>query len=88
MKYLMAYLFLVNAAGLLLMLADKKKALKKAWRISEATLLGVAAIGGSLGALIGMRVFRHKTRHLRFSLGLPLLLAMHTILLCFLLTKL
>lgn len=53
------------------MLADKRKAIKNAWRIPEATLMGIALIGGSLGCLIGMRIFRHKTRHPKFSIGLP-----------------
>ena len=54
MKYLMIYLLIVNAAGFLLMLVDKFKARKKLWRIPEATLMGVAAIGGSIGSLAGM----------------------------------
>ena len=57
------------------MLMDKQKAKHHAWRIPEATLLGIAAIGGSIGAILGMRLFRHKTRHLKFALGLPLILA-------------
>lgn len=79
-----AYLILINALAFLLMLADKHKARKKAWRIPEATLLTVAALGGSLGATIGMHLFRHKTRKLKFSLGLPLMLIAHILLLYFL----
>ena len=79
-----AYLLLINALAFLLMLADKHKARKKAWRIPEATLLTVAALGGSLGATIGMHLFRHKTRKLKFSLGLPLMLIAHILLLYFL----
>ena len=74
-QVLTAYLVLVNAAALALMLADKKKARRGAWRIPEATLLGIAVLGGSIGAIAGMYLFRHKTRHLKFSLGLPLILA-------------
>ena len=80
-----AYLLLINALAFLLMLADKWKAKKNAWRIPEATLLTVAALGGSLGATIGMNLFRHKTRKLKFSLGLPLMLIGHIVLLYFLL---
>jgi uncharacterized membrane protein YsdA (DUF1294 family) len=58
------------------MLADKLKAKRGAWRIPEATLMGIAAVGGSIGALIGMYCFRHKTRHLKFALGLPLILCL------------
>ncbi len=76
-----AYLLIINAASFVLMLVDKLKARKNAWRISETTLMTVAAIGGSLGAYMGMKLFRHKTRKPKFSIGLPLLLAAH-IMLC------
>ena len=79
------YLIILNAAAFLLMLADKLKAKRGAWRIPEATLLGTAAFGGSIGALAGMYLFRHKTRHLKFTLGLPLILIAQ-IALAFLLT--
>lgn len=77
MKYLYIYLLLVNAAGWLIMLIDKRRAKKNAWRIPEATLMTIAAIGGSLGSLIGMYQFRHKTRHKKFTVGIPLLLMVH-----------
>ena len=80
MNILIIYLLIINALSFLLMLTDKRRAVKKAWRIPEATLLGIAAIGGSLGAVVGMRLFRHKTLHLKFALGLPLLLVLHTML--------
>jgi len=80
MKPLFVYLFIINAAGFLLMLADKYKARKKHWRIPEATLLGVAIIGGSFGCLLGMHTARHKTKHLKFSLGLPVMLAIQIVL--------
>lgn len=79
------YLIIINAAGFLLMLADKLKAKRGAWRIPEATLLGVAAIGGSIGALAGMYTFRHKTRHMKFTLGIPLILIAQISLILFLL---
>lgn len=81
MKLLYLYLFLINAAAFVLMLADKIKAAKNRWRIPERTLLTVAAIGGSLGAVIGMNLFRHKTKHPKFSIGLPCMLAIHIVLL-------
>lgn len=77
MQILMIYLVIINAAAMLLMLADKVKAKKKAWRIPERTLLFTAAIGGSLGAFFGMQLFRHKTKHPRFALGIPVMLAAH-----------
>lgn len=74
MEFLYAYLLIVNASGFLLMLLDKQKAKKKRWRIPEATLMGVAAMGGSVGSLVGMYTFRHKTKHLKFTLGIPAIL--------------
>lgn len=74
-QFLPVYLLLINAAGFLLMLLDKRKAIKKQWRIPEATLMTVAALGGSVGSLAGMYLFRHKTRHPKFTLGIPAILA-------------
>ena len=74
--FITAYLVLINAAAFLLMLLDKQKARRGAWRIPEKTLLTIAILGGSAGAIIGMYMFRHKTRHLKFALGLPLILAL------------
>ena len=71
---ILLYLIIVNAAAFLLMLADKLKAKRGAWRIPEATLMGIAAIGGSIGALAGMYLFRHKTKHIKFTLGIPVIL--------------
>ena len=78
-KLLLIYLLTVNALGFILMLADKVKAKKKRWRIPEATLFLVAAIGGSIGSLVGMYTFRHKTKHLSFVLGMPLILAVQVV---------
>ena len=75
MKYFLLYLLLINALGFLLMLIDKWKAKHNRWRIPEATLMGGAAIGGSIGSLLGMYTFRHKTKHIKFTLGIPLILA-------------
>lgn len=80
MDILIYYLLIINALAFLLMLTDKRRARKNAWRIPEATLLGVAALGGSLGAVLGMRLFRHKTLHPKFSIGLPLMLSLHILL--------
>lgn len=72
---MLIYLLIINAAGLILMLADKIKAKKHLWRIPEATLFLTAVLGGSAGCLLGMYAFRHKTKHLKFTLGMPLILA-------------
>ena len=74
MKYFFLYLLLINAAGFFLMLTDKQKARKNRWRIPESTLIAVAALGGSIGSLAGMYIFRHKTKHLKFTLGIPAIL--------------
>lgn len=78
------YLFLVNAVAFFLMLADKVKAKKKKWRIPEATLIGSAIIGGSIGALAGMYTFRHKTKHPKFTIGVPVILVLQIVLAVFL----
>ena len=80
MPYLI-YLLLINALGFFLMLADKHKARKNLWRIPERVLMGTAMLGGSMGVLMGMRLFRHKTQHLKFSIGVPILLAVQIFLL-------
>lgn len=85
MKLVLICLLLINAAGLLLMLADKKKARKQLWRIPEATLLTVAALGGSIGILAGMYLFHHKTRKPKFFIGVPLILIAQLIAVFFLL---
>lgn len=77
MQALYIYLIIINAIAFILMLADKYKAKKNLWRIPEATLMGFAAAGGSIGALAGMYLVRHKTRHLKFTLGIPILLFIH-----------
>lgn len=80
MKLLLVYLLIINAAAFALMLADKWKAKKNRWRIPEATLMGTAALGGSIGALAGMYLVRHKTQHLKFTLGIPVILAAQIVL--------
>ena len=76
MKIILLYLFLINAAAFLLMLVDKIKARKNRWRIRESTLILSAVLGGSLGALAGMYLFRHKTLHPKFTIGIPVILAL------------
>ena len=78
-KILILYLLIVNANGFILMLVDKIKAKKNLWRIPEATLFLVAVIGGSIGSILGMYTFRHKTKHIKFIVGMPLILAVQVI---------
>lgn len=87
MKYLLVYLVIINALTLLFMLVDKVKAKRNLWRIPERTLLSLCALGGSLGGLLGMKLFRHKTLHLRFSIGIPVMLAVHVVILIFLVIR-
>lgn len=76
MKYFLIYLLLMNAVSFLLMLTDKWKAKRGYWRIPEKTLLLSAALGGSIGALAGMYLVRHKTQHPQFTIGIPVMLAL------------
>ena len=71
MIVILMYLLVVNLIGFVLMFVDKKRAQNNQWRIKEATLFLSAAIGGSIGAMLGMKVFRHKTKHLSFLIGMP-----------------
>ena len=87
MQILLIYLVIINAVSFLLMLADKYKARKNLWRIPERTLMVFAAIGGSVGALAGMYLVRHKTKHLKFTVGIPILLFVHILIGAWLLVK-
>lgn len=81
MKELIAFYFLIiNIIAFIIMYVDKVKAIKHEWRISENTLMTIAAIGGSVGALLAMNIFRHKTKHPKFYLGIPALLIIQLIL--------
>ena len=83
----LAYLAVMTIVGLIIMKADKAKAEKNKWRIKEATLFLISAIGGSLGTWAGMYLFRHKTKHWYFVVGMPLILILHIALLVFLFSK-
>lgn len=80
MEFLFLCLFLINAAGFFLMLTDKHRAKNNLWRIPEKVLLTVAALYGSFGILFGMKLARHKTKKPKFSIGVPILLALQVIL--------
>ena len=73
-EIILLYLLIINAVVFLLMLVDKYKARKNLWRIPETTLITSAVLGGSIGALLGMYLVRHKTRHPKFTVGIPLIL--------------
>lgn len=77
---LISYAIIMNIVGFALMGIDKHKAKKRAFRIPEATLFTVALIGGSIGSILGMYLFRHKTRHRSFVYGMPAILILQVIL--------
>ena len=72
---LAGYLVIINAAALLMMAEDKRRAKRHQWRVPEAALFGAALLGGSAGAWAGMYLFHHKTKHWYFVVGMPLILA-------------
>ena len=78
---MLIYLSIINALAFLLMLIDKYKAKKNLWRIRESILLGIAIVGGSLGCICGMYTARHKTQHPKFTIGVPVILAIQAMLL-------
>ena len=84
--FIIIYLIIINIVGFAIMGIDKRKAIKRAFRIPEATLFIVALIGGSIGSILGMNVFRHKTRHWYFVFGLPAILVLQIVLVILLLT--
>ena len=87
MRYLMYYLIIINIAAWLMYGLHKWKAKSGAWRIPERTLLLTALLGGSAGALAGMLLFHHKTRKPKFTVGVPVMLAAHCVILWLIFTK-
>lgn len=74
------YLAAINVITFIMFGADKARAAKGRWRISESALILAALLGGSIGALAGMRIFHHKTKHRKFTIGIPVILALQIIL--------
>ena len=87
MNIILGYFLAVNITSFLLYGIDKFKARKNLWRISEATLLTMAAIGGSIGAWVGMRIWHHKTMHKKFKYGIPIIIILQVALAVYLLTN-
>lgn len=83
-QYSTCYLLAINALSFILFGLDKYKAKKGKWRISEATLLMIAVIGGSIGAWSGMRLWHHKTMHKKFKYGIPVIMIMQVCLVVYL----
>lgn len=70
---ILIYFILINIIGFLVMLIDKKKAENGKWRIQEKTIFMVTILGGGIGTILGMYIFRHKTKKLQFTIGLPVI---------------
>ena len=83
-SYLAYYLLAINAVAFIVYGIDKYKAKKAKWRISEATLLLLAVVGGSIGAWMGMKVWHHKTMHKKFKYGIPAILMIQIALMAYL----
>ena len=83
MKTILIYIAVINVIAFVLFGVDKWKAKHGSWRITEATLLDAAILGGSIGAYLGMKVFHHKTQHKKFVYGIPLIIFFHLLLMFF-----
>ncbi len=84
---ILVYLLIMTIVGLVVMKADKVKAGSGAWRIRESTLFLISIIGGSLGTWAGMNLFRHKTKHWYFVIGMPLIAVIHCLLIIYLFSR-
>lgn len=76
MKFVFIYLAVISFIAVIVTVSDKSKARRSKWRVPEATLLGISALGGSVAMFITMLLIRHKTRHAKFMLGIPLIIAL------------
>ena len=81
---LIIYLIVINLIGFIAMWSDKRKAQKNRWRIPEGTLMSICMLGGGIGTICGMYKFRHKTKKLKFTVGMPTILIAEIILLIYL----
>ncbi len=88
LKLIILLYIIMSIAAFFMYYIDKRKAIKKKWRIPEATLLGVSFFGGSFGAFAAMRIFRHKTKHAKFYITVPLMMILHIALIVFVIYKL
>lgn len=88
MKYellqVLAYLVIMNLIGFVSMWSDKRKAKLGKWRTPESRLIMIAVLGGSVGSLLGMKKFRHKTKHAKFYVGIPVILMIQIVLVAYL----
>lgn len=87
-KYIITYLLIINLIGFLAMGIDKFKAKRGYWRIPEGTLIMITALGGGIGTLLGMYIFRHKTKKMKFTIGIPTILIAEIIIAIFIISDL
>lgn len=88
LKYVIIYLCVINLIGFFAMGIDKFKAKRNYWRIPEGTLIMIAVLGGGIGDLIGMYTFRHKTKKMKFTIGIPTILITEIVIIIFFITDL
>ena len=79
LKAFTIYIILINLISFTMFGADKARAVRGRWRISEPALIASALLGGSVGALAGMKIFHHKTKHRKFTIGVPVILALQIV---------
>ena len=84
LRNIIIYLIIINLIGFYMMWSDKRRAKWGKWRIPENTLFVVTALGGGIGTITGMHIFRHKTKKLKFTIGLPAILILEIILVVYL----
>ncbi|CZR97152.1 MULTISPECIES: DUF1294 domain-containing protein [unclassified Clostridioides] len=86
-NFILIYFIVINFIAFFSMYIDKKRAIKNEWRIKEATLISIAVIGGSIGSITGMYSFRHKTKHIKFTFGIPFIIFLQLLLIYFYILK-
>lgn len=79
-NYIIAYLIVINLTSFILFALDKKRSLRRKWRIPESTLIFVSLMGGAVGSLLGMKLFKHKTKKLKFTILVPISLIINILL--------
>lgn len=82
-EVIVTYAFIINIVSFIYMYVDKQRAIKGQWRIAENTLFSLAFIGGSIGIMLAMKTFRHKTKHQSFKIGVPLILLIQIVLISY-----
>jgi uncharacterized membrane protein YsdA (DUF1294 family) len=88
MRILQIYIIVINIAAFIIMGIDKNKARRNKRRISEKSIFTAAIIGGALGVYLGMRFFHHKTKHLKFTLGIPVVVIINMVMFAYILQRL